>query len=117
MIQFVENFQEMAHVPCDPVEGDNKHNIKAPTPSIYHQLVEAGSLRLRAANSVGVLADDFIATLLRHLTQVEKLRLQILFHGGNFVHKKRIFSLAVFSSRCVVVLDTFHSSASQSDED
>jgi hypothetical protein len=44
MIEFVEDFQEMANVPRYPVESSNEHNIETSSPRIGHQLVKAGSL-------------------------------------------------------------------------
>lgn len=34
VVEFVENFQEVAHIPSNSVERRHEHNIKAPTTSI-----------------------------------------------------------------------------------
>ena len=52
-------------------------------PGIGHQLVEPGSLRLGAADLVGVFLDDLVTTLLGQLAQVVKLRLRVLIEGGD----------------------------------
>jgi hypothetical protein len=83
MIEFVEHFQEVTHVPRYTVEGSDEHNIKTSTPRIGHHLVKAGTLRFRAAHRVCVLADDLVTALPRHLAQVEKLCLQVLVLRAN----------------------------------
>jgi hypothetical protein len=46
-------------------------------------LVECGTLRLGAADSVGVLVDDFKTALLCQPPQIKRLGLGILIESGN----------------------------------
>jgi hypothetical protein len=78
MIQFVEHFQEVADVSRYPVERGHEHNVKAAASRVRQKLVKSGPLRFRAANGVGVLADDLESPLRCQLPQVENLVFEML---------------------------------------
>ena len=78
MIQLVEHFQKVARIWSDSVERSHEHNIKAASPSISHQRIQARASGLRTGNHVAVFMDDFVAALFGHLAQIVKLCLGVL---------------------------------------
>ena len=59
MVQGIEHFQEMPHASSETVAGPHQHNIKLATVGRGQHLVECRTLRLCAADLVGVLVNDF----------------------------------------------------------
>jgi hypothetical protein len=61
-------------------------------------LVECGTLRLCATNSVGVFVNDFKSALFRKKAQIKRLCLRILIAGGNSGIQNRTLHLHNLSS-------------------
>ena len=99
MIEFVQDLEEVADGAGQAVESPDHDNLEPAMPGIGHQLVEAGALRLGAADLVGVLLDDLVTALLGQLAQVVKLRLRVLIEGGDAEVQGRALHLAALLRR------------------
>ena len=83
MVQGVEHFQKMPHAASETVAGPHQRNIKLAAVSSGKHFVQRRTLRLCAADLVGVLANDFEPALFCKPAQVKRLRLWILVEGRN----------------------------------
>src|ERR1019366_2294067 len=82
-IQLVEHIEEVFNRSGDPVRSPDQDDIEPAAAAISQHLIEAWPFGLRATDLVGVFVNDLIAALSSPLTQVEKLRLQVLIDGGD----------------------------------
>ena len=81
--ELIQNLKEVLDRPGDPVRSPDQDNVEPAAAGISHHLIQTGPLCLRAADSVGILLDDFEAALNGHLTQIKELGLGVLIQGGN----------------------------------
>jgi hypothetical protein len=73
----------MPHRSSHPIESPHEHNVEFMTAGISQQLIQAGAFLLSTGNLVTVFVNDFIATLLGHLTQVIQLCFGMLVDRGD----------------------------------
>ena len=83
MVQRVEHFQKVPNAAGETIGSPHQHDIKLAALGSGKHLVERGTLRLRAADLVGVLVNDLEPALLRKPAQVKRLCLRILVECGN----------------------------------
>ena len=72
-VEIVENIEEVLHRPGDPIRRPDQDNIEPAAAGIGHHLIEPRPPGLRTADPVGVLVDDFVATLAGHLAEIVQL--------------------------------------------
>jgi hypothetical protein len=76
--EIIEYFEEVADGASDAIEGPDQHYVELASMSIGHQPVQSRSLSFGAADLIGVLTDDLVATLRGHRPQIERLGLGML---------------------------------------
>ena len=69
-VQLVQHFQEMPSRTGDPIAGPDQDDVEPAAAGVGHHLIESWPLGLHAADPVGVLLDDLIATLGGQLAQI-----------------------------------------------
>jgi hypothetical protein len=63
MVQFIEHFQEMAHVSGYSVESREQNHVEPVPAGICQKLVKARPFRFCTGNCVTIFAYDFVSTL------------------------------------------------------
>ncbi len=77
-VEFVEDFQEVAHGAGQPVAGPYEHDIELSAAGLGQHLIEARAARLGSADAVGIFVDHGEAPLQGQLPQVVDLGLGVL---------------------------------------
>ena len=77
-IQLVEHFEEVPGRAGDAVRCPYQDDIEPSAAGIPHQIIQPRAARLRAADLVSKLRDDFVPALSSHLAEVIELGLRML---------------------------------------
>jgi hypothetical protein len=97
MIQFIEDFQEVAHVSGNSIERGDQNNVEAVSAGICEKLVETWTFRFCAGDCVGIFMSDFIPALLCQFAKVVELCFCVLVAGGYARVDDRTFAGTSFS--------------------
>ncbi len=83
MIEFVQDFEEVFHRPGQTVGGPNQDHIEAAAAGVLHHFVQTRAPGFGTADLIGILPDDFVIALNRHLLEIIELGFGVLVEGGN----------------------------------
>jgi hypothetical protein len=77
-VQLIEHIEEVLHRPGDAIGSPDQDNIEMAAAAIVHHGIETWAFSFGSTDSVRILLDALIATLLSHLTEVVELGLGVL---------------------------------------